>query len=450
MAVPWELMLSTHLMFFPYRILSYYPFWNRLRFSRKTTLALMIGSEIGVRLFLGFVALYGGNTRIAEFIVIPVCAVIYFSCVRLALSQLVFFYLFVTDHLLIIRGLTAFLLAHLLPGTELFTWQGGLLHTAVFLVTLPLILLFWRSTVNRMLEARSPNLWRTIWIIPLFTTVIIQLYTYDISPSAAGSFQFLFSRVGLFVCMVVIYYVLLRSLDTLRAQATLEEQARASTQLLMLQRNQYELLRQWIEETRAARHDLRQHLKLIQSYLESGDKEVLADYVAAYRQTLPKDTTEIYCLNPAVNTIVTYYGEMARERGISFDTMLDLPPQLFVLEPDFCVVTGNLLENALEALQEGEPKAFIKIRARIKDEKELILTVDNGPVPKPLTKDGQFYSSKHEGPGIGTSSIKRIATYYNGVADFQWKNGIFYASVFLRPATKKKVPAEEKSFPLTQ
>ena len=278
----------------------------------------------------------------------------------------------------------------------------------------------------------SPRLWRTIWIVPAFTTVVILGYTYHIESDFAGSFRFLFARVGLFACMFVVYYVLLQSLDTVRAQAVLEEKARSGAQMLALQRKQYELLAKRIEEIRTARHDLRQHLTLIQSYLDSGDKQALTDYVTAYGKTLPSDTVDLYCHNQAVNAIVAYYGEEAKKQGVTFETELDLPRRLFVAEPDLCVVVGNLLENALEALRWSGDGAFIRMQAKIRDGEELVLTMDNGPVPRPEFEDGMIVSAKHEGHGIGTQSVKRVADHYDGVVNFSWKDQVFYASVYLR------------------
>lgn len=50
--------------------------------------------------------------------------------------------------------------------------------------------------------------------------------------------------------------------------------------------------------------------------------------------------------------------------------------------------------------------------------------------------EGSFRSTKHEGEGIGTQSIRYIAQQYNGAADFRWEDGMFYASVFLNPREK--------------
>lgn len=45
--------------------------------------------------------------------------------------------------------------------------------------------------------------------------------------------------------------------------------------------------------------------------------------------------------------------------------------------------------------------------------------------------EGGFLSSKRKGKGIGTESVKYIAAKYNGVAKFEYGDGMFYASVML-------------------
>lgn len=427
-----DFLLNLLTMSLPYRLLSYYPFRRRLRFPWRVVLALIIISELAVRWQLFNVMENGGDDRILEFVLFPVCTAIFLTCVRVEMSKLIFFYLFVVDHIIIVRGLTVFVLARLFPGTPMLSMTGYLIHMGFFVATLPIILKLWSGTVKWMLEVNSPRLWRTIWIVPAFTTVVILGYTYHIESDFAGSFRFLFARVGLFACMFVVYYVLLQSLDTVRSQAVLEEKARSGAQMLALQRKQYELLAKRIEEIRTARHDLRQHLTLIQSYLDSGDKQALADYVTAYGKTLPSDTVELYCHNQAVNAIVAYYGEEAKKQGVTFETELDLPRRLFVAEPDLCVVVGNLLENALEALRWSGDGAFIRMQAKVRDGEELVLTMDNGPVPRPEFEDGMIVSAKHEGHGIGTQSVKRVADHYDGVVNFSWKDQVFYASVYLR------------------
>ena len=49
----------------------------------------------------------------------------------------------------------------------------------------------------------------------------------------------------------------------------------------------------------------------------------------------------------------------------------------------------------------------------------------------PIEENGQFRSTKHEGFGTGTASVRAIAQRHQGVAEFRHEDGIFYASVFI-------------------
>ncbi|MEI3183528.1 MAG: GHKL domain-containing protein, partial [Lachnospiraceae bacterium] len=63
----------------------------------------------------------------------------------------------------------------------------------------------------------------------------------------------------------------------------------------------------------------------------------------------------------------------------------------------------------------------------------LSITVDNTSVFKPTWINEKLVSTKAAGSGIGTESIRMIAEQYRGDARFEWKDGVFYASVMLNP-----------------
>ena len=145
--------------------------------------------------------------------------------------------------------------------------------------------------------------------------------------------------------------------------------------------------------------------------------------------TLPPDIARTWCENYAVNTIVCYYAEEARKAGIDFSVRLELPKQLSINEAELCSILGNLLENALEAsLRTAPARRRIKLTAYLHGNS---LAVDNTCCRAPMEENGRFRSSKHEGFGTGTASVRSIAQRYQGVTEFHYEDHIFFASVFL-------------------
>ena len=70
---------------------------------------------------------------------------------------------------------------------------------------------------------------------------------------------------------------------------------------LQMQAAQYRILQKSIEDTRRARHDLRQHFKALQGCVESGDIDRVAEYVKACRRIQSAGSAKImrwmpYCI----------------------------------------------------------------------------------------------------------------------------------------------------------
>ena len=103
-----------------------------------------------------------------------------------------------------------------------------------------------------------------------------------------------------------------------------------------MQKAQYQQLSRHIESVRQARHDLRQHLNVIDHYLNSGKTEELKAYIAQYRQMLPPDTFCTWCENYAVNTMVNYYVDEARKSGVDISVSMAVPQKLSMNEAEFC------------------------------------------------------------------------------------------------------------------
>ncbi len=432
----WAPVFATLVGSLPYRLLAYYPFWKRLRIPPLAVVFLIGLSELAVLIAVFDAAQQGKNIRPVECILGVVCMMIYFTSIRAELSKLAFSYLLIMNYVMIVRGLAGFVEARFFydPMVCFSSWYTVVLNLLFLLLTLPFMLLFLKRTMERVFHTQAPQFWRTIWLVPALTSFVVLLYTGKFTPDHVATWHFLVTRISLLLCILIVYDVLLRSLDTIRKQGALEEQLRLNEQITALQKSQYQLLQKHIAQTRTARHDLRQHLNLIQAYLQTGDNTALADYITAYGKTLPPDTNEIFCQNYAVDVIVRYYAEQARQKGIAFETHLDLPSQLAVAEPDLCVLLGNLLENAWEACdQQKNGPLFMQICGRIIGEQAISLTVDNSCAQPPKQKDGVFFSSKHEQRGTGIISVQNIVSQYQGIAQFEYQDGVFYASVLLNP-----------------
>lgn len=415
----------------PSHILAFTLFWDFQWRSKKAALILV---SINVFLKMATVSYFIHsqiNCRSVEFFYSIIGFLIYCIFIQMSFFKLLFTFIIIVDYLIVIRGFASFFAAGLFHFST-HSWQSSLFCIILYSLTLPLLIHFFRKIAQQLYQNNESALWRTIWLTPCLFSIITLIFTNTYLQNNAENWRFLLSRICLLICIIVIYYVLLRSIDSLQKQAILEEQARQAEILLKVERQQYQHLQEYIQEFRRARHDLRQHLHTIQAFLNTHNEEALRDYVKKYGDSLPKDTFHYYCGNLAINSLLNYYTEQFSQKNFRFEITADFPEGLPVPEPDLCVILGNLLENAQNACF-SQKRPFIRISLKFSEPSAITILVDNtSPSPPVKTESGNLLSQKTNG-GIGTQSVLHLAKQYHGTADFQWKNGMFCASVFLNP-----------------
>ena len=331
-----------------------------------------------------------------------------------------------------------------------FFWDYSDLHpylvyniarVVVYLITCPLLLPFFNRTISDALKIEDKAMWRHFWKIPLFSTLFGMLYCTVTNVYSYASWQFLVSRYLMLLGACYVSFVALKVMETSRSRTQFEEALKYADRSLLSQKKQFDTLAAHMDETRKARHDLRQHLAAVQSYIDHDDKKGLAEYVAIYKDRLPADTMEYFCANGVVNAVISYYAAQARDAGTSFAAKVTYPKNYPVSDTDITVLIGNLLENAVEACKrDSADTKFIKLRVKQRGQSMLLVMVDNSCVSTVAFEDGTPLSSKREGVGIGVASVREIAARYDGVAMFEQKDGVFYASVRLMlPHTDENV-----------
>jgi len=200
---------------------------------------------------------------------------------------------------------------------------------------------------------------------------------------------------------------------------------------LELQGDHYKSLREHIDETKRNRHDLRQHLSVFQTFIDTGDTDNLAGYINEYQSSLPEEEVITFCDNYAVNSILYYYFTISKEEEIDITINTQVPEETGVSDTDLCIIFGNCIENAIEACRKMTGERFISINSKITGDM-LFITIDNSFSGEVQKKDDVFLTSKQTGGGIGITSVKTVALKHNGLALFEPKDGKFRVSVMLQ------------------
>ena len=431
-----ELLLNELLSTFPFHFLAYIPFYKKLKYSPLGTFLRVCMCQIFYLGIFTLLTLAGFSSVCVQYLAVPIFGVLFCLLVQADRGMILFFYMFILDYLLVIRA-AAFCICEKLFGFNFFSWQSGFITLFLILCTILLKVKAMSHITKGLCSVSVPSFWRTAWLLPCSVTLILLLLTGDIR-SGTVTISVLLARVLLLICMFLISHFMILFIQQLKEQLETNTRNQAMERLLQIQHDQYSMLQARIAENRRARHDFRQHLRVIQDCVKRGDLEDLKSYLAEYEKQFPSHSDHIYCNSYAVNAILAFYADKAENHNIRLDVKIQMSDTPVIPETEFCVLLGNLLENALDACQTGRSESktsqpFIRVCAIQIGTSTLSITVDNTSVFKPTWINEKLVSTKAAGSGIGTESIRMIAEQYRGDARFDWKDGVFYASVMLNP-----------------
>lgn len=171
-------------------------------------------------------------------------------------------------------------------------------------------------------------------------------------------------------------------------------------------------------------HDRRHFNNIILELLQQG--EIEEAITCLHRQNEIKTHPDtIYCENKAVNAVVSYYLDMAEQKGLLTNVRLAIPAQLPFDSLELALVVANLLENAIQgvSLLPEERRGLIKLSCH--QVGRLLLEISN-PCMETVTlgPDGFPYSVQ-EGHGIGTKSIAAFAAKHDAELLYRILDGQF-------------------------
>ena len=413
-----ELLFNEFFCTYPFHIFAYLPFHSTLRISGRKILLVSVMAELLYLTVFALLVSAGFPAVYVQYTAIPVFGIFLYSLVKANVGIITFQYIFVIDYLMVIRA-CAFFVCQTFFHCGFFSWQSGLITFVLVLLTAWFMMKRLMEIIDSLSAIQAPALWKTAWLLPFSATMIIFLLTGSIR---SGSF----TQAALMARMLLRFF---------KEQAEAAVKTESMEKLLEIQSDQYNLLTARIRDNSRARHDFRQHLAVIKDCADRGDLASLQAYLKDYESMFPVQDVCRYCKNYAVNAILSFYAEKAEKTRITTQFQIQMGEPLLIPETEFCVLIGNLLENAVDACADTDDgiQPFIRLHVCQTSSSMLSITADNTSASGPTWSGNRLLSTKHTGYGIGTESIRMIAERYHGDARFSWKDGIFYASVMLNP-----------------
>lgn len=199
--------------------------------------------------------------------------------------------------------------------------------------------------------------------------------------------------------------------------------------------NQLDSMNERMKETKAIRHDIRNHFNMLEGYLKSDKTEDAILYLKELKDSeILSENNEVNTGNFIVDSILNYKLSSIHDLKVQKELEIFVPETINIDSVHLVSILTNLLDNAVEALRAMNTSADKMLRLRIAYTKgRLIILLQNSYEGDIIYEDGNICSTKTdcELHGLGIENVKKALEPYNGLLKINHNRGVFSAQVLI-------------------
>lgn len=201
---------------------------------------------------------------------------------------------------------------------------------------------------------------------------------------------------------------------------------------LKMAQNHYQELESHMREVRSLRHDMKNHVLVLENFIQNGKMTEAEDYlqeIKAHQEWKNKPVVNVG--NELVNAVLS--DGIGKNKEVRFDCEGILPANMKISDFDLCTIFSNLLSNSMEAcksISDGEKKIALSIKTF---QNKLLISMENTVDHKvPIEQLGKFTTKKDaKNHGYGIYNVKQTVEKYHGEIEFCQEGNRFQVKVFM-------------------
>lgn len=195
-------------------------------------------------------------------------------------------------------------------------------------------------------------------------------------------------------------------------------------------KNEAALLRKNDDDLRKFRHDISNKLMVIRNYADNNDTKKLNSYLDEITGKLIRTRSYSNSGNLTLDSVIDYYLTKAENIGAKISADIVVTKRIDIEEDDIVIMLGNLLDNAVEAVDNLKVNSYVNLVLHLQ-EGRMLLEIKNNYAHKIRKKQGRIVTTKTDEKlhGIGLRSVKCVVDKYNGIMDINHKDGKFTVTI---------------------
>lgn len=329
--------------------------------------------------------------------------------------------------LLIILGLMA-----LFPGISIGDFTNVTYHGVVYSFIGKVTVLFLLFLIKNKLH---PNLELT----RQYGSILISMVAFDVIMIALLYVTFMSKKIEFTEKMGISFCVLNLVLIT-GFSACVLRQMKISSKLLLEDRLKMQNTEMRLEQNadmgmivksvRSLRHDMNNHLNVIQGLVNAKRYERLKEYVAELSGSMEYINEYIITENDVLSMVLNNKNAIAHEKKVDFTANV-WDSKIGLGDMEICSLFGNILDNAVRAAEECE-EGYVELTIQKVEQGHKITCINNYKTD-PVQKNGRLVTTKGdaESHGIGICSVSDIVRNAGGILNYGTENEEFHVEIYL-------------------
>lgn len=232
------------------------------------------------------------------------------------------------------------------------------------------------------------------------------------------------------LCVSLVVFVLIYLYDALAQIFQEKKQQELIQQEKIYYQAQAEVLEQNARRQKEYHHDRKNHFLIIAELLREKRYQEAENYLMQYEESQRQFEFECVTGNLVVDSLINYKLGIAREKNTMISMDISMPKIIPIDENAMVTVLGNLLDNAIEAVERLPENREMDIK--IKYEKGILrLNVKNSYDGIVSIQKEQLHTRKKEKDrhGWGLKSVEDVAAQYHGDVQVQYDESYFCVKV---------------------
>lgn len=412
-------------------------FFNNTLLKKSVKMARKIGSLFFVSIMsilLNYLGEYIGNLVISGVIVYYTVGHIYYQgkiYIKAIISVFIVIFSIVTE---LLTGI----LITLVFKQELLSIRHNLLFLFLGCIVSKIMLLTLIELIIRLRNGKvsyvSLGSWFLILSIPIISIILSLEIVYEPIIHNEISMKPILICLSMLYINIITFYLF----DNIVSKVIENNQYKIKEKQMLMQQEQYQNIISGYDKINKVRHDMKNHLILLDNYLANGDYIHAKEYIGKLNDELDITKKGVISNNIIVDALVNNCIEKAKKQNTVFQHEIFIPNRLNIDDMDLCVVLGNLLDNAIEACNRITDNSRIKrISFEMKYGNNYIFINQENTYNEETIKqvNGNYISSKGDRAGnslgIGLGNIMNIVDKYDGTFKIESLNDMFCLKIIL-------------------